>query len=129
MAGDVRINPVALAQYINAPGGDTAKMLARSGVAVTGEAKRLVHQPGTGRTYTKSNPRRVHRASAPGKPPATDLGLLAASYNWAIGRDGIGIFCQVGSGLRKALYLERGTRNMAPRPALRIALRAARRRR
>lgn len=128
-AGDVRVDPVALAQFINDPNGGVAKMLTRDAIAVTGEAKRLTHQPGRGRTYVKNNPRRVHRASAPGDPFATDLGVASASIDWAIGHDALGIFAQVGSGLRKFRWLERGTRKMAPRPSLRRALAVVRRRR
>lgn len=123
MAGDVRIDAQALARYINGPGGDVAKDLTRRAIRVETEAKRLLHQPGKGRTYTKSNPRRVHRASAPGAPPATDLGLLAASIRHAIGGDSRGIYAQIGTGLRKGRWLELGTRKMAPRPFLRRALR------
>lgn len=36
--------------------------------------------PKSGRVYHKKNPERVHRASAPGEYPATDLGTLVASY-------------------------------------------------
>jgi hypothetical protein len=125
-AGDVRINPTALAAFVNGPNGGVAKDLLRRGVRVEGEAKRLAHQPGTGRTYVRSNPRRVHRASAPGKPFATDLGTAAASIGHALGHDARGIFVQVGSGLRKFRWLELGTRRMAPRPTLRPALRKAR---
>lgn len=123
MSGDVRIDPVALAQYVNGPNGDVAKDLTRRAVNVHREAVRSLHEPGSGRVYVKNNPRRIHRASAPGAPPATDLGLLAASVGWAIGHDAVGVFAQVGSGLRKALWLERGTRTIAPRPFLRRALR------
>lgn len=122
MAGDVRIDPQALGQYVNSPNGDVARDLTRRAINVNTEAVRLVHQPGTGRVYVKSNPRRVHRASAPGQPPATDQGLLAASIGWALGVDGVGLFAQIGSGLKKARYLELGTRKMAPRPFLRRAL-------
>jgi hypothetical protein len=126
MAGDVRIDPTALAQFVNGPTGAVAKDLTRRAIRVEGEAKRLAHQPGTGRTYSKSNPKRTHRASAPGQPFATDLGTAAASIGHAIGVDAVGIFAQVGSGLRKFRYLELGTRRMAPRPTLRPALRKAR---
>jgi hypothetical protein len=125
MSDDVRINPTALAAYINSPSGDVAKDLTKRGIRVEREAKRLAHQAGTGRTYHKSNPKRTHRASAPGQPFATDLGTAAASITHAIGVDAVGIFCQVGSGLKKMRWLEFGTRLMAPRPTLRRALRKA----
>jgi hypothetical protein len=125
MAGDVRISPIALAQYVNSPTGDVARDLTKRAIRVETAVKRSLHEPGKGRVYVKSNPRRVHRASAPGAPPATDLGLLAASIKHAIGKDTVGIFAQIGTGLKKGRWLELGTRNMRPRPYLRRALKAA----
>jgi hypothetical protein len=126
MAGDLTINPAALARFVNRPAGPVANDLERRAIRVETEAKRLVHEPGKGRTYVKSNPRRVHRASAPGQPFATDLGVARASIGHAVGRDAKGVFAQVGSGLAKFRFLELGTRNMRPRPSLRRALRKAR---
>lgn len=97
-----------------------AAQLGRSGLAVETEAKRSLHQPGQGRLYRRGGVE--HRASAPGDPPATDRGLLAASITTRNGRDGRGIFVDIGSPLRKALGLELGTRHIAPRPFLRPAL-------
>lgn len=125
MNGDVRINPALLEHYVNTPNGGVAKDLARRAIRVDTEATRLVHEAGRGRTYRLSNPTREHRASAPGDPPATDLGMLAASINWALGEDAKGLFAVVGSGLTKARWLELGTRYMAARPFLRPALRKA----
>lgn len=125
MAGDVHINPAALDRYINAPSGDVAKDLLRRAITVETEAKRLVHQPGKGRVYRKTNPNRVHRASAPGQPFATDLGTAAASISHALGTDTKGLYAVVGSGLKKFRWLEMGTRFMRPRPTLRRALRKA----
>lgn len=125
MAGDVHINPAALERFVNRPAGPVAKDLEKRAIRVRTEAVRLVHQPGRGRTYRLTNPRRVHRASAPGQPFATDLGTAAASIGHAMGRDARGIYAQVGSGLKKFRWLELGTRRMAARPSLRRALRKA----
>lgn len=122
MTASVRLDHAALDRYVNDPNGDVAKDLSRRAIRVHRETVRLVHLPGHGRVYRKSNPKRVHQASAPGAPPATDLGLLAASYRWALGTDSRGLFAVVGSGLKKARYLELGTRKMAARPVLRRAL-------
>jgi len=80
----------------------------------------------TGRVYKKYNPNRVHRASAPGEAPASDLGHLAGSVQAAPGQDsGDGFVILFGSdGLSVDLiaraeyagYLEYGTSKMAPRP-------------
>ena len=44
---------------------------------IRGEAiKSIQTGPKSGRTYEKYNPRRTHKASAPGQPPASDTGNL-----------------------------------------------------
>ena len=68
--------------------------------------------PKTGRVYEKYNPRRTHRASAPGQPPATDTGRLVGSIYYDIDP----MTATVGSRLVYAQYLEFGTRKMAARP-------------
>lgn len=89
-----------------------------------GEIKLSLVGPGKGRVYIKSNPYRVHQASAPGDPPATDLGRLTNSYKVLSIRQnkatGI-VEIEVGSHLAYAVYLEFGTRRMAARPHVRPA--------
>lgn len=68
--------------------------------------------PASGRTYQLSNPKRTHRASAPGQPPMSDTGRLAGSVYF----DTQPLTATVGSRLAYAHYLEFGTRHMAPRP-------------
>ena len=88
------------------------------------EVKTSLVGPGKGRVYVRYNPYRVHIASAPGDPPATDLGRLTNSYKVLSIRQnkttGI-VEIEVGSHLKYATYLEFGTRRMAPRPHLRPA--------
>ena len=110
--------------------------------AINGEsaAKRLLSQHGSGRIYRKSHPRRIHQASAPGEPPAPDLALLRAAMSHAVGHDEEGIYAEwgvavglEGSAEREGgttignigLYLELGTRHIAPRPFLRPSIPAA----
>ena len=102
------------------------KLRAEVGKAVTATAielrsdvvKRIKRGPNSGITYRKSNPKRVHTASAPGQAPADDMGGLANSIFF----DNIGdMTAIVGSRLIYALYLEHGTRNMAARPYFRPA--------
>ena len=104
-------------------------------------AKRLLSQHGTGRVYRKHHPDRVHQASAPGEPPAPDLGLLRASMSHTVGRDDEGLFGEWGVGVgaapsaaereghtplsRIGVWLELGTRHMAARPFLRPSIPAA----
>lgn len=74
--------------------------------------------PKTGKVYEKINPRRTHRASAPGQPPATDTGRLANSLK----ADIQGIRATVFTNLEYAPFLEFGTRTIEPRPFLFPAL-------
>ena len=51
-----------------------------SGEMVAGRVRKNINKsPRGGRTYIKTNPNRVHKASAPGESPATDLGFLVRS--------------------------------------------------
>jgi HK97 gp10 family phage protein len=76
-------------------------------------AKNLVSQPGRGRIYGS------HQASAPGDPPATDLGDLVGSIRGEMTDDHHG-FVEVTSD--HATPLEFGTVNMAPRPFMTPAI-------
>jgi HK97 gp10 family phage protein len=81
-------------------------------LAIRNEVIDGIRQPGTGRTYEKYNPRRTHRASAPGQPPATDTGRLISSIYFDLKP----LTATVGSRLAYAYWLEFGTRKMKPRP-------------
>ena len=80
--------------------------------------------PGGGRVYIRHNPYRVHIASAPYRPPATDLGRLTNSYKIERIRTHDAtqtVEVSVASHLDYAIYLEFGTRRMLPRPHVRPA--------
>lgn len=83
-------------------------------------AKLKLSQPGTGREYKRG--RKVHKASAPGSPPAVDKGELRNDIAAGI----VGGVVRVGSSLPKAPLLEFGTLkdggHIAPRPFMRPAL-------
>jgi HK97 gp10 family phage protein len=68
----------------------------------------------TGKVYEKTDPKRTHKASAPGEAPATDTGRLANSINADID----GKSATVYTDLEYAPWLEFGTQNMEPRPFL-----------
>lgn len=79
-----------------------------------------VSQPGQGRSYGG------HRASAPGDGPAPDTGRLRQS----IGVESPSpLIRRVGTNVKYALYLEFGTRKLAPRPFVRPAVEEFRQRR
>lgn len=104
---------------------------------VENTAKRLVAMHGGGRVYDtrffrdregrlRRGGRRVpHQASAPGQPPASDTGRLMASIHHEMLGAGQGVEARIGSDVNYALFLELGTRYMAPRPFLRPALYSA----
>lgn len=71
-------------------------------------------------SYTRMQNKRsgtVYTASAPGEAPASRLGDLRTSYRYRIKRN----YAEVGTPLKYAIALEKGTRNMAPRPHLGVA--------
>jgi hypothetical protein len=97
-------------------------VLIRAGIRVVNRVKQLSSQHGSGRVYHLSNPPRIHQASAPGEPFATDLGRLKGSYNWQVGVQGTSPYVDIGTNVEYAPYLEFGTSRMAPRPTLRPAI-------
>ncbi len=80
----------------------------------------VVSQPGHGRTYKRGSV--VHRASAPGEPPARDTGTGARSIGWT--RKGP-LRWALGAGSIVMLWMERGTRFIDPRPWVHESLRRA----
>lgn len=91
-------------------------------VVLMGEIRTMLSQRGTGRWYksrgvrsrlrrkgTKRRVTQMHQASAPGEPPAPDIGELRRS----IGIDEDGATLRVGTPLRYAPALEFGTKGRA----------------
>jgi len=79
----------------------------------------------SGETYEKYNPRRTHRASAAGEPPAADTGYLHSNIFMDIDSDGLG--ASVESRAEYSAYLEFGTADLAARPFMQPAVEANRR--
>ena len=69
----------------------------------------------SGRIYEKYNPRRTHRASAPGQSPASDTGNLVRNI---IVRNENKDLVKVESNAPYSSFLEFGTSKMLPRPFL-----------
>jgi len=87
------------------------------GLAMLNTAKTKINKgASTGRLYRKYGPRRDHRASAPGQPPATDTGGLVNSGFHEL--DEPAMETQIGFAKLYAAMLEYGTRKMAKRPFL-----------
>jgi HK97 gp10 family phage protein len=87
----------------------------RARLAVESTAKKLIQRgPKSGEVYQKYNPRRKHKASSPGQPPATDTGTLVNSIESK--RDGL--IAVVWTEKAYGKYLEFGTRDIEARPWL-----------
>lgn len=99
--------------------------IARGALAVQNEAKRSVQMsPRGGGAYTRYNPRRSGRASAPGEPPATDTGYLVENISFKIDSDGLG--ADIESAAEYSAALEFGTMQMDARPFMQPAVEANR---
>lgn len=67
------------------------------------------------------------KLNASGRPgPRVQTGRLRSSITWALGRDHLGLFVDVGSNVAYARYVEEGTTRAPAYPYLRPALIAAR---
>ena len=80
--------------------------------------KSILRGTKSGTEYQKYSPKRKHRASAPGEPPASDTGRLAG----AIRADIEGRKAEVVADTEYAAWLEFGTLKMEPRPFMTPAM-------
>ena len=117
-----------LAKVLGAIGVGGKDGLADVGIEAVNRVRVLLSTPGQGRVYRRPGvrgPRAViHRASAPGQPPAVDTGHLRASYTHRLGEDAQGPYVEIGTNVKTAPWLEYGTRRMRPRPHLRPSIAA-----
>ena len=91
-------------------------------LTLEGVVKRDLNSGGrTGRTYKRGS--KTHTASAPGEPPATDMGALANSFVTRKGGKGKDwAEAETGPTVEYGAALEYGTSRMAPRPYMRPGL-------
>ena len=95
---------------------DFQEIIKGSAQLIRGEAIKSIQTGAkTGIVYQKYNPRRQHRASAPGQAPASDTGNLVSKI---IVKQKTKNITQVESGADYSKYLEYGTSKMQPRPFL-----------
>lgn len=120
MAVRIEANDEALHLLLDGPNGPVGRELLRAAAQVATTAKRITAGPGHGRTYIRRG--RVHVASAPGEPFATDTGRLRSSITSDLGVDEQGLVARVGSDVEYAPFVELGTSRMEARPFLRPAL-------
>ena len=84
------------------------------GQLIRGEAVKSIQQGSkSGIVYEKYNPRRSHRASAPGEAPASDTGNLVSKI---IVKQKTKDITNVESNANYSAFLEYGTSKMQPRP-------------
>ena len=101
--------------------GDLRQLVGRAGNLVRNTAVQSINQGAkSGVVYEKYNPRRTHRASAAGEPPATDTGFLVNNIALKVDVDGLG--ASVESRADYSGFLEFGTSKMAARPFMQPAL-------
>ena len=100
---------------------DSKQLVGRAGNLVRNTAVQSIQQGAkSGVVYEKYNPRRTHRASVAGQPPATDTGFLVNNIALKIDSDGLG--ASVESRADYSAFLEFGTSKMAARPFMQPAL-------
>ena len=100
---------------------DSKQLVGRAGNLVRNTAVSSIQQGAkSGVIYQKYNPRRTHRASSAGQPPATDTGFLVNNIGLKIDSDGLG--ASVESRADYSVFLEFGTSKMAARPFMQPAL-------
>ena len=96
-----------------------ANLIIAGEIVATEVRKNINKSPRGGRVYVKTNPNRVHKASAPGESPATDLGFLVRSIQVQPDFDNLRIrVVSLHSIAPYARRLEYGdmSRNLQPRP-------------
>ena len=97
------------------------QLIGRAGNLVRNTAVSSINQGAkSGVVYEKYNPRRTHKASAAGQPPATDTGYLVSNIYANMDTDGLGV--SIESRAEYSGFLEFGTKDMQARPFLQPAL-------
>jgi len=100
---------------------DAKALVGRAGNLVRNTAVQSIQQGAkSGVVYEKYNPRRTHKASSAGQPPATDTGFLVNNIALKIDADSLG--ASVESRADYSVFLEFGTSKMSARPFMQPAL-------
>lgn len=100
---------------------DLKRLVGKAGNLVRNTAVESITQGAkNGVQYELYNPRRTHKSSAAGEPPASDTGYLVNNIFLNVDNDGLG--ASVESRAEYSGFLEFGTQKMAARPFLQPAL-------
>lgn len=98
-----------------------SKKMAEATQAVRTQVLETLSGPRSGRTYYVPGTRRTYTASSPGQPPAIATSDLFKSISTSVEGEGRKVIGKVGTDKIQGKMTEFGTRNMAPRPWLRIS--------
>ncbi len=99
------------------------EFIGRAGNVVRNTAVQSINQGSkSGVVYELYNPRRTHRASASGEPPATDTGYLVNNIVITMDSADRGLSVNVESRAEYSSFLEFGTSKMSARPFMQPAL-------
>lgn len=102
-----------------------SKRMAEAVNAVRNQTLETLSGSRSGRTYRVPGTRRTYTASAPGQPPAVATAELRQSISTSVGGEGRTVIGHVGTDKIQGKMTEFGTRNMKPRPWLRISFEEA----
>lgn len=102
-----------------------AKKMAEATQAVRTTVLETLAGKRSGRTYYIPGTRKSYTASAPGEPPAQATAELRQSIKTSVGSEDRTVVGVVGTDKIQGKMTEFGTRNMAPRPWLRISFEKA----
>jgi hypothetical protein len=109
----VTFNAGSFTREVEARVTDAMRATALHGEAVA--RSDALNQPGQGKLYPRGKSA-VHRASAPGQPPAPDTGRMRASVTSETVKTAEGIAGRASVNTDYALALDLGTERVAPRP-------------
>lgn len=102
-----------------------AKKMAEATQAVRTQVLETLSGQRSGITYYVPGTRKRYTASAPGEPPAQATAELRQHIETSVGSEGKKVIGMVGTDKIQGKMTEFGTRNMAPRPWLRISFEKA----
>lgn len=77
----------------------TVKGMKKAAIYTQGVARKIIGGVGTGRTYKRGS--KIHRASAPGQPPARDTGILTSSVSYDVTVKGAVVTGRIGPDVDK----------------------------
>lgn len=102
--GEIHFDENALNELLKSPEGPVGKDLAGRALRVESSAK-------------------LHASGRPG--PNVQTGRLRSSITWAMSRDGLGLYADIGTAVEYAKYVEEGSDRAPAYPFLKPALAAA----